>query len=327
MLAGCSADAPEEQDKPGPSKLKGWADRPEVLWLRDLVSWSEAFDRALLELDEVPDDPDELERKARPVSDCAKRLRRQVGSAPTERLARTLDLLEKACAHYGRAADLLVQAARGGGGEQQAVLRASQGRRLFERVYVMLPPGGTQALPVMEAKSSESKIDALYGRVVGEIADDRNEVRCWAEADWPRLIGEENVVLGGSITKDVSGFTRIGTGRINLSPPACRELDRLAYDREQPESSDAKLRVALGVATLAHEAQHAKGVIEEDEAECYGMQSLRAAAVSLGADAGYANELAEAYWSSYPEHPPEYRSDECHDGGTLDLHPETNRWP
>ena len=197
----------------------------------------------------------------------------------------------------------------------------------MERAYDRLPPGETQALPVVEARSSESKIDALYGRAVGEIAKDRDEVRCWAEEDWPRLIHEERVVTGSSVTENVLGFTGIGSGRINMSPRACRELDRLAYDGEHPEGSDAKLRVALGVGTLAHEAQHSKGITEENVAECYGMQTLRAAALSLGADAGYADELAAAYWDDYPNRSAAYRSPHCRDGGKLDLHPATSRWP
>ena len=191
----------------------------------------------------------------------------------------------------------------------------------------MLPPGEAQAVPVVLGKTSETKIDPLYGRVAGEIAKEKAEVRCWSEQDWPRLIREEQAITGIRVSGEVLGLTGIGSKRINLSPTACRELDRLAYDDEQPKGSEAKLMLAYGVATLAHEAQHRAGIVKEDVAECYGVQGLRDAALSLGADARYADELATAYWSRYPSGPAEYTSSACRDGCELDLRPATSRWP
>jgi hypothetical protein len=101
----------------------------------------------------------------------------------------------------------------------------------------------------------------------------------------------------------------------------------LAYDRERPGDSEAKFRLAVGVATLAHEAQHRAGIFKEYVAECYGIQRLRGAALTLGVDAEYADELATAYWNHYPNEPPGYSSPECRDGAKLDLNPATSRWP
>jgi hypothetical protein len=261
------------------------------------------------------------------VRECSEGLRREVGRPPTPRLARTLDVVEEACERYGRAANLLLEAGRGRGGGAKSAREAEEARQLMQRAYDMLPPGEAQAVPVVEGKSSETKIDPLYGRVAGEIAKDEAEVRCWSEQDWPRLIREEQAVTGIRVSADVLGLTGIASKRINLSPTACGELDKLAYDHEQPEAADAKLFLAYGVATLAHEAQHRAGIIKEDVAECYGLQRLRDAALSLGADATYADELATAYWGNYGHVSAEYTSPECRDGGELDLHPATSRWP
>ena len=38
--------------------------------------------------------------------------------------------------------------------------------------------------------------------------------------------------------------------------------------------------------------------------------------------------LATTYWKDlYPRNPPGYRTQLCHDGGPLDLNPESDRWP
>ena len=337
-LAGCSVL--EADSEPGPSKLRGWATEAELLWLRDLIRWSDQFEHALVRVGELANDPAnvrsgdtgedvsaEFKSRVRQVRECSQGLRRQVGRAPTRRLARTLDILKEACEHYSRAAGLLLLAFRGGGGGAEAEREAERASRLLLRAYDILPPGGAQAVPVVGAKSSETKIDPLYGRVAGEIAKDQAEVRCWSEEDWPRLIQEARVVIGVDATEDTLGVTGVGNKRIHLSPVACRELDRLAYDGEQPGGSEAKLMVAVGVGTLAHEAQHRAGILKEDVAECYAIQSLRGAALSLGADAEYADELATALWDHYPNEPPGYSSPQCRDGGELDLHPETSRWP
>ena len=312
--------------------MKGWPTEAEILWLRDLVRWSDDFEIRLAQLGGLANDPAnvrgaEFKRRLGMVGECSKSLRHQVRTAPTSRLARTLDVLEEACEYYGRAADLLLQALRGRGGVREAEREADRGRRLLDRAYEMVPPGEAQALPVVGAKSSETKIDLPYGRVVGGLAKAEAEVRCWSEADWPRLIHEQRVVTGSTVTVNHLGFTGLGRERIHLAPRVCRELDRLAYDAEQPEGSEAKLRLAISVATLAHEAQHRAGIAKEDVAECYGMQTLRGVALSLGSDGRYADELATAYWNHYPERSSEYRSPQCRDGGELDLHPATSRWP
>jgi hypothetical protein len=70
------------------------------------------------------------------------------------------------------------------------------------------------------------------------------------------------------------------------------------------------------------------GIRNEAKAECYGIQRTQTAAVWLGLTPGDGGYLARLYWRDwYPRAPMAYRSDECRDGGRLDLHPHSRRWP
>ena len=79
---------------------------------------------------------------------------------------------------------------------------------------------------------------------------------------------------------------------------------------------------------LAHEAQHAAGIVDERAAECHGMQQARDAALELGATKDYAARVARTAWASrYPSLPDMYQSADCRDGGELDLFPDSAAWP
>jgi hypothetical protein len=86
----------------------------------------------------------------------------------------------------------------------------------------------------------------------------------------------------------------------------------------------------LALHTLAHETWHVRGIRDEATADCYALQSVAAVAQTLGAGAVDAQALAAyyaAHFDAIRRPPPLYRSAECRDGGTLDLHPGPGRWP
>jgi hypothetical protein len=88
------------------------------------------------------------------------------------------------------------------------------------------------------------------------------------------------------------------------------------------------IALAWAVSALAHESHHLRGVWDEAAATCYGLQSAAFAATSLGAPAAYAAALADyTFWNVRPPREYGYFSPECRDGGTLDLRPETTRFP
>lgn len=108
----------------------------------------------------------------------------------------------------------------------------------------------------------------------------------------------------------------------DLKRPTCRALARLARGER-----DSLENAARGVEVLAHEAYHLAGFQNEATAECYGLQAMTFVARSLGASPERARELVDfvrARWNTLPE---EYRSDECREGGVLDLHPESGVFP
>lgn len=83
--------------------------------------------------------------------------------------------------------------------------------------------------------------------------------------------------------------------------------------------------------TLAHESFHLQGITNEATADCYGMQEIARAAVSLGATPGEARSSAEyAATTLYAQKvagSPAYGSPECRSGGALDRTPGDGVWP
>ena len=118
----------------------------------------------------------------------------------------------------------------------------------------------------------------------------------------------------------------------DLAPETCDalkgvdEVDLSCLDSATCDRKQWKLAWALH--TLAHEAFHLRGIRSEAIAECYALQNTAFVAERLGVPARQAQELQRwVYVKGYPNEPDEYRSDECADGGTLDLRPETSRFP
>jgi hypothetical protein len=114
---------------------------------------------------------------------------------------------------------------------------------------------------------------------------------------------------------------------INFHPNICTQLTKLSkrYVSVRNHESDA---FAWSVGALAHEAVHMTGNSNEAEAECYGMQTIRAAAEKLGRSSADGRYLAARYWKRlYRQADSAYGSAECRNDGHLDLHPETDVWP
>jgi hypothetical protein len=82
------------------------------------------------------------------------------------------------------------------------------------------------------------------------------------------------------------------------------------------------------VKALAHEVQHLRGIENEAKAECYGLQAIPEVGTALGLAEERAQFVAEYAWRYiYPRLSATYRSDDCRDGGELDLRPATSAWP
>jgi hypothetical protein len=109
-----------------------------------------------------------------------------------------------------------------------------------------------------------------------------------------------------------------------LKYDTCQHL----YDWMGSDKQDPSLDEVIAVHVLAHESEHLAGVPDESVAECYSVQTTAETAELLGASTEQARALARRYWLDvYPRMPDGYRTDECKDGGPLDLQPDSAEWP
>ena len=183
-------------------------------------------------------------------------------------------------------------------------------------------------LPTFASPSTTSHIDPRLTRVAETISGRDTEVRCWSQYDWTQLRRE--ITSRWSLDDDpgpYGAFTSLDRERINLSPPVCGPLEDLVYRGLDPDVDWDELSWAVSL--LSHESMHVSGIDQEAAAECDGVQRIPETARALGVDEPDARILASRYWSRWyvTQDDPEYRSSECHDGGRLDLHPDSHVWP
>lgn len=235
------------------------------------------------------------------VLGCTGPLRDYAGEPPSRRMAVLARQASAACA---------------GEGEVDAVLTRIAGYELYW--------GDAQALPVRGGRSRASRIEPRLSAAALELTGRATEVRCWSDEDWRAVASAGSPyddADGGAA--EIAGFAS-DDARVHLSPSVCGDLVDLVYGDE----GDADENVAFAVAVLAHEARHRMGEQREDQTECWAVQNVERTAVLLGVDAELAQSLAELYWEElYPEEEPPYWSDECRDGGALDLRPDSSEWP
>ena len=122
------------------------------------------------------------------------------------------------------------------------------------------------------------------------------------------------------------GIAGVGGNLAYLTPQRCLDLYRLAF-RHQVRGS----QTGRALAVLAHESWHLRGVRDEATTECYALQSGVQLAGRLGLSEGVARGLMRQQLTENALHAsdsPEYLvTAGCRDGGALDLHPASTRWP
>lgn len=191
------------------------------------------------------------------------------------------------------------------------------------------PPNDNGPLPTLGGVTEVSRIEPLYSRVASDIAGRSVEVRCWSGEDW--LERTEEVAAWADREMALgpwSAYVSWDKERANLAPAVCHSLGQWAYERRWPEDRRDAYYFAWSVKALAHETQHLRGVESEAKAECYGLQTMREVGTGLGLGDEYAQSLADYAWLYiYPRARGDYSSEECHDGGELDLRPDSSVWP
>jgi hypothetical protein len=175
---------------------------------------------------------------------------------------------------------------------------------------------------IVESRSGwDSLSGETRGRAVARFSDEAARIaqkpvtlRCDESRDYVGLV------------QHADGVAEVGGDRAYLTPERCFDLYRLAFRGEVTWSQTSR-----ALAVLAHEAWHLRGVHDEATTECYALQSAVELGVRLGLsedDAGRMmrqqlteNALRGAAGSEYVV------SGECKEGGRLDLHRDSGRFP
>ena len=182
-------------------------------------------------------------------------------------------------------------------------------------------------LPAGGGEIAGSRIDPLFGEAADAITEGRFafEIRCWTEKDWEEVIDYWRAELGAPA--DASGFI-LGLSDVQLSPAVCAPLTRFAYRPDIRHETVLDLDTVEAIETFAHEIGHSVVGSNEAATECWAIQRAGRIARVLGAVPGTARSVGRLYFRElYPRMPENYRSDECRDGGALDLQPQSPVWP
>jgi hypothetical protein len=164
------------------------------------------------------------------------------------------------------------------------------------------------------AVETRTEAVALFSEEASRIAEKPVRIRC-----------DESGEYVGAV-QHADGVAAVGGDLAYLTPERCLDLYRLAFEDEARGSQTAR-----ALAVLAHETWHLRGVRDEGTTECYGLQS----GVELGRRLGLSEDTARqmmrqqlAENSGRSGATAEYLvPPECRDGGSLDLDPDSTRFP
>jgi hypothetical protein len=169
---------------------------------------------------------------------------------------------------------------------------------------------GWDSLSVETRAEAQDRFSAEASRIAGKPV----RIRC-----------DESGAFVGTV-QHADGVATVGGELAYLTPERCQDLYRLAFDGEVRSSQTAR-----ALAVLAHEAWHLRGISDEATTECYALQS----GVGLGERLGLSEDTARRMMQQQLVENAgrtgagtEYVvSPDCRNGGTLDLDPESDRFP
>ena len=242
----------------------------ELGWVREYSDWTiDVYDE---EFDSPPGP--EL------VEECRERLD-EVGQPPTDRL-------EPAWERSAAVCPLLSQA----GSVRRAKDVVEDADDLVLPFFI-----DSRELPLRAERTAESRADVRLAGIASKEAEIAQEVRCWSEADWRRVVREDNAWEVESDDPDeLYGWQDDDTDRIHMRVDQCNLLHRLAREDMLRWKRDDRIEAADSLATFVHEIQHVLlPDADEDEVECSAAEQLGRFARRLGATGDEARQLAELY--------------------------------
>jgi hypothetical protein len=179
------------------------------------------------------------------------------------------------------------------------------------------------SVPPWPKTEADGRLTTVVSRLAGRAA----VARCWSSAGWKRRLARWHYAQGPR--SEWRAFTvPLETPAVELSPSICTVLHRVERLRRPVWNERTVVPLVWSVAALSHESVHASGIPDEAKAECFGLQRIPLVARALGRTAAEGRYLARLYWELwYRFDSPPYTSNDCHDGGRLDLHPGSKVWP
>ena len=178
-----------------------------------------------------------IDEALRPIRECSKRLREDVGEVPTPRFEAGYALIRRACKRFeafANAFERSLSADDPSTALQEIDTANTEGTELIVRAGQLIEARLTanRPLPRVGGASEESRVEPRFSRIGSELARKQVEVRCWSESEWPRVVGEWGAYIG---TNDIGAFAQPDTDRASLAPETCRALVGFTYERERPE--------------------------------------------------------------------------------------------
>jgi hypothetical protein len=183
--------------------------------------------------------------------------------------------------------------------------------------------GTFRDLPERGGSVETSRVEPRLSRVGSSLAGEEIDVRCWSRRDWREQIEDREA----DTEHELAGMASEG-GPVDLAPDACAPLVGIMYTRAKPATRKQEVVLAYSVGVLAHELEHVRGELDEERAECFGMQRLAGVARELGLSADDARRLARIYWTDvYLGSQRDYGTPDCRNGRELDLRRGSPVWP
>ena len=263
---------------------------PELGWVREYSDWT------LDVYDEEFESPPGREL----VEECRERLD-EVGPPPTDRL-------EPAWERSAAVCPLLSQA----GSVRRAKDVVEDADDLVLPFFI-----DSRELPLRAERTAESRADPRLAGIASKEAEIAQEVRCWSDADWRRVVREDNAWEVESDDPDeLYGWQDGDTDRIHMRIGQCNLLHRIGPEDVLSWDRDDQVEAADSVTTFVHEIQHlVMPDADEGQVECAAAAELSRFARRLGATSAEAARLARLYVTDLREElDDEYRAD-CDDAG------------
>jgi hypothetical protein len=260
----------------------------ELGWVREYSDWT------IDVYDEEFDSPPGREL----VEECRERLD-EVGPPPTDRL-------EPAWERSAAVCPLLSQA----GSVRRAKDVVEDADDLVLPFFI-----DSRELPLRAERTAESRADVRLAGIASKEAEIAQEVRCWSEANWRRVVREDNAWEVESDDPDeLYGWQDDDTDRIHMRLGQCNLLHRIGPEDVLSWDRDDQVEAADSVATFVHEIHHlVMPDADEGEVECAAAAELSRFARRLGATGVEAARLTRLYVSDLREELDEEYRAECDD--------------